>query len=192
MFGPMMFGPMMFGDPERGLFSEQSDDEAPSSDLDDHIEGAPFEALMDACFAEGDHFWGAADEDDFCQDPAQTAREGSDFDFETEDEPLRCPGCGTSWDEVGETERVGCAKCYLTFQTELAQLLGEVQRDAVHVGKAPRAAQKRRRRLEQLRTRRDNQLQLLQNRLEEAVRSERYEDAAALRDKIKVVSSSLF
>jgi protein-arginine kinase activator protein McsA len=103
----------------------------------------------------------------------------------------RCAKCGTTWDRLREDGRAGCAYCYEAFEDKLREVMARMQRDAQHVGKTPRAAQRRRRRLEQLRDKRDHRLQMLQRRLQEAVAQENYEDAAALRDKIKMVSSTI-
>lgn len=189
------------------------------NELDEHIVDAPFEALMEACFASDEGFM---DDDIFSSDWSEDPFEDSDpldvpssdfldpfadGDEEEDDEPTNlfrsikaqedegeavCPGCSATWNQIVIDERAGCPKCYTVFRVSLTALLDQVQRESTHVGKTPRAAQKRRLRLEHLRQRRDNQLQLLRNRLAEAVKSERYEEAATLRDKIKVVSSSLF
>ncbi len=185
-------------------------------DLDEHIAEAPFEAIMDFCFARDDENeaeqmndeWEDADwmsDNDPFEDESLPVS-GEDINEVGEDESnlLRsmeaqgeeggaiCGGCGATWDKIASDERAGCAKCYSTFRASLTHLLEQVQREAKHFGKAPRAAQKRRLRLEHLRRRRDNQLAMLRNRLAQAVKFERYEEAATLRDKIKVVSSSLF
>ena len=169
-------------------------------DLDEAIAGVPFDALMDACFA-GDEAFGDDWEDDL--------DELENHDLAPEDDELElnlfqtleavegevgavCPGCGATWQRIGHEERVGCARCYPTFRGSLARLLEQIQRAPHHEGKSPRAAGKRRLRLEHLRQRRDHQLQMLQGRLAGAVAAERYEEAAVLRDKIKLLSSSLF
>lgn len=103
----------------------------------------------------------------------------------------RCPNCNTTWDRIKEDGRAGCAACYETFRDQLLDVMHRVQRGESHVGKAPRAAEKRRRRLDHLRQRRDHQLEMLHNRLKEAVSAEKYEEAARLRDKIKIVSSTV-
>ena len=175
---------------------------AVDGELDDHIAGAPLDALMDACFPgdEGDESWDEDpfdDEDDFLaplvESDSPTSSDANLFQILQavggEGDAL-CPGCGATWTQIGLDERVGCARCYATFRSSLAQLLEYVQRAPHHQGKSPRAARKRVLRLEHLRQRRDHQLQLLQNRLAEAVRAERYEEAATLRDKIKLLSLS--
>lgn len=103
----------------------------------------------------------------------------------------RCPKCDTTWDRLREDGRAGCAYCYEAFEDKLLEVMEKMQRASHHVGKIPVALLKRRQRLHDLRKQRDNRLQMLQNRLKEAVATENYEDAAALRDKIKMVESTI-
>jgi protein-arginine kinase activator protein McsA len=104
---------------------------------------------------------------------------------------IRCPKCGTTWDRLRQDGRAGCANCYEAFHDQLIEVMDRLQRSSQHVGKVPRAALKRRRRLEHLRTRRDHRLEMLNRRLREAVAAEKYEDAAKLRDQIKIVASTI-
>lgn len=103
----------------------------------------------------------------------------------------RCPKCETTWDRLKQDGRAGCAQCYASFEPQLREVMGRLQRGDSHVGKVPREREKRRRRLEHLRQKRDHRLELLNSRLNEAVREERYEDAAKLRDKIRIVASTI-
>lgn len=103
----------------------------------------------------------------------------------------RCPGCGTTWDKIRHDGRAGCASCYLEFREQLSGVMARVQRGENHTGKTPRTIKKRHHRLQHLRKRRDNQLAVLQARLQNAVSSEKYEEAARLRDKIKIVNSTI-
>jgi protein arginine kinase activator len=96
-----------------------------------------------------------------------------------------------TWDRLRQDGRAGCPACYASFATELAAVLQRTQRGPQHTGKTPRAAARRRRRLVHLRARRDHQLELLQRRLQECISGERFEEAARLRDKIKIVSSTI-
>lgn len=84
-----------------------------------------------------------------------------------------CAGCGMSRAEFRKRTRVGCSRCYETFARELAPMLREMHSGDQHVGKVP--AQERRGR-ERAR---------LEGALKEAVRTQRYEDAALLRDRIR-------
>lgn len=187
-----------------GDASDEDDEAERDSDLDEAIAGVPFEALMDACFAGDDAVDGDALDDEWEDEfeeleIAGVAPNDGDLDevnlFQTleavgEEAGAVCPGCGATWEQIGHDERAGCSRCYATFRASLAQLLEHVQRAPHHEGKSPRAASKRRLRLEHLRQRRDHQLQLLQSRLAHAVKAERYEEAALLRDKIKLLSFS--
>jgi protein arginine kinase activator len=96
-----------------------------------------------------------------------------------------------TWDRLKQDGRAGCAQCYETFDEELRAVMEKMQRGGAHIGKVPRTAQKRRNRLDHLRQLRDNKLELLKRRLEESIAAEKYEEAAKLRDKIKVVSSTI-
>lgn len=109
----------------------------------------------------------------------------------SESYPNRCPKCDTTWDRLREDGRTGCAYCYEAFADKLLEVMEKMQRAPQHVGKIPLALLKRRQRLHDLRKQRDNRLQMLQNRLKEAIATENYEDAAALRDKIKMVESTI-
>lgn len=103
----------------------------------------------------------------------------------------RCPKCSITWDRLRQDGRAGCAHCYEAFSDQLHDVMQRVQHAPQHHGKKPRAAEKRRSRLEHLRARRDHRLEMLNRRLEEAVRQEKYEEAAKLRDQIKMVESTI-
>lgn len=103
----------------------------------------------------------------------------------------RCPKCETTWDRLRQDGRVGCATCYSTFAEQINEVMSRLQSAQQHIGKAPRAATKRRRRLEHLRARRDHRLALLNERLKQALTDQKYEEAAKLRDKIKIVESTI-
>lgn len=103
----------------------------------------------------------------------------------------RCPKCSITWDRLKQDGRAGCARCYETFAEQLHEVMERVQHAVHHTGKRPRAADKRRHRLEHLRAKRDHRLEMLNRRLEEAVQQERFEEAAKLRDQIRTVSSTI-
>jgi len=92
----------------------------------------------------------------------------------------RCPKCGSTLEEIVESGRIGCAECYQTFRNELMPTIENIHGKASHVGKRPRA---HKRELPE-----KTLLQQLQEQLQKAVREEKFEDAAALRDKIRELS----
>lgn len=88
----------------------------------------------------------------------------------------KCPSCGFSVDDLRRVRRLGCSDCYATFSDEVGQLLRGMHQGTSHIGKVPAglmALHVRHQRLEELRL-----------RLEQAVASESYEEAAGIRDEI--------
>ena len=90
---------------------------------------------------------------------------------------IRCPGCGFTQADFKKAGRLGCAQCYATFSEGLESLLKSMHKGIKHVGKVPAA----------LRQGRDlnERLKHLQKKLDRAVTSEDFEQAASLRDEIK-------
>jgi protein arginine kinase activator len=90
---------------------------------------------------------------------------------------LSCKNCGMTYEEFGRTGRLGCAECYQAFGKLLTPLLKRVQRDARHVGKMPTSAPGE--------VKRTLELRELQDRLRKSVQSEKFEEAARVRDQIR-------
>ncbi len=95
-------------------------------------------------------------------------------------EDLRCPACKLSQTEFERSGRFGCAVCYHTFGAALKHVLGRMHVGEHHKGKIPKRAQAQHRMRDQIRN--------LENKIEEAVADERYEEAAACRDKISEIN----
>lgn len=104
---------------------------------------------------------------------------------------LRCPQCTTTWDRLRENGHAGCAQCYVTFEDQVYEVVAKLQFAPQHVGKSPQNALRRQRRLEDSRVKQIHRLEMLQRRLEEALATENYEEAAILRDKLIEIESSL-
>jgi len=94
-------------------------------------------------------------------------------------EGSRCPQCGFTQTEFKKTGRLGCSVCYVTFAEPLREMLKGMHKGLKHVGKCPE-------RLAQTQAR-DNALRALHQELRTAVVDEKYEEAAALRDKIRAL-----
>jgi protein arginine kinase activator len=95
----------------------------------------------------------------------------------------KCAKCGFSHADFKKSGRLGCPECYKTFSEGLGGLLKSMHKGTRHAGKVP----------ENLRTKRDltEQLDALQNKLNKAIETENFEQAAQLRDEIKQVSGLL-
>jgi len=88
-----------------------------------------------------------------------------------------CPQCGYTMDDFREKAVLGCPTDYEVFDKSLEQLIKRAHDGkTTHCGKIPsRAPQDDRKRLE---------IAALRRQLDQAVKSEDYEQAAKLRDKI--------
>lgn len=91
-----------------------------------------------------------------------------------------CPGCGFAFDDLKKTGRLGCSECYDFFREEIKTNLGGMHKGTTHTGRVPEGMLKA---FEQRQL-----LEQLQSDLNEAIDSEDYEKAAALRDEINKVS----
>jgi protein arginine kinase activator len=90
-----------------------------------------------------------------------------------------CPECGFTIEDFQKVRRFGCGNCYEVFSEDLAPMLRGMHKGATHVGKVPEGLMEnhfRRQRLEELRA-----------KLEQAISSENYEDAAEIRDEIQTL-----
>jgi protein arginine kinase activator len=87
-----------------------------------------------------------------------------------------CPTCGFTLEDLKRVRRFGCGNCYSAFRTEVMQMLRGMHKGTTHRGKVPDGLmemQQRRLLLGELR-----------EKLEIAVASENYEEAAGIRDQI--------
>lgn len=94
----------------------------------------------------------------------------------------RCPRCGFSPAEFKKQGRFGCPECYETFRNLVEPMLENMHNGIAHAGKVPTRALERKSLYDRL-----TKLEL---DLTEAIKSERYEDAARARDEISQVKQS--
>ena len=94
------------------------------------------------------------------------------------DPALRCPECGLTLARFVKSNRFGCAACYGAFAPHLDRVFAEIQHGNRHVGRSPQTAAD------------DAQARIarrihLRKRLEQALASEDYRQAAELRDQLR-------
>lgn len=89
---------------------------------------------------------------------------------------VSCPECGCTQREFKKSGRLGCAACYETFDSMVAPALLNMHKGDSHRGKVPQRALARVTFVDRLGT--------LEVGLREAISSERYEEAARMRDEI--------
>jgi protein arginine kinase activator len=95
---------------------------------------------------------------------------------------VRCEQCGFTQVDFKKHGRFGCPACYDAFKGILDPMLEGMHRGTTHSGKIPRNALNRKTLYDRL-----TKLEL---DLTEAVKSERYEDAARCRDEINQVKQA--
>lgn len=113
----------------------------------------------------------------------------TDFGKQTKDVEkvkLKCPNCELSYDDFRKLGRLGCSECYATFREYLGVLLKKIHGSNEHLGKrpakfiadAPKAAKGAAASTD------SEELQRLKEKLQKAIHTENFEEAAHLRDKI--------
>ncbi len=92
----------------------------------------------------------------------------------------KCGFCGLTMKDFRDTGRMGCARCYTTFESSMRELLRRVHGGSRHIGRAYRAP------AEQV-LEKAGALGELREKLRRAIEQEQFEAAAELRDRIKVM-----
>ncbi len=101
---------------------------------------------------------------------------------ETPADTVRCEQCGFTQADFKKYGRFGCPACYDAFSDVVGPMLANMHKGVVHMGKVPRHALERKSLYDKL-----TQLQV---ELDEAIKAERYEDAARYRDEIHQVKQA--
>lgn len=94
-----------------------------------------------------------------------------------------CPSCGFTAAQLKKIGRMGCPECYTAFRDGLDNILKAMHKGTRHVGKTPRTI------LTETHLR--GSLGQLREELANAVRDERYEDAARLKVEIDGLQQKL-
>ena len=89
---------------------------------------------------------------------------------------IRCESCGFTQQDFKKTGRFGCPTCYEHFSGLLEPMLDTMHKGVVHTGKVPQRALERKSLYERLTQ--------LETELDQAIKAERYEDAARYRDEL--------
>lgn len=94
----------------------------------------------------------------------------------------RCKTCGSSFNDIIQSGRVGCADCYSKFEDKLSPSIEKLHGKSKHIGKFVTYE-------EDDTTNIASQIDSLKSDLKQAIQDQRFEDAAIIRDKIKELSS---
>lgn len=93
------------------------------------------------------------------------------------EDTIHCKCCGSSFDDIARSGKVGCAECYHTFYDRLIPLIQRIHGNTKHRGKVPGGSP--------LQPKPQSELSVMRRELREAIDCENFEQAAALRDRIR-------
>lgn len=91
----------------------------------------------------------------------------------------RCTTCGSSFNDIIKTGKVGCSDCYKKFDDKLQPSIEKLHGKSKHIGKFVTYDED---------NSAVNELDSLKSELKLAIQEQRFEDAAVIRDKIKALS----
>ena len=106
---------------------------------------------------------------------------------------LQCKSCGTTFDDVVNSGEFGCSNCYSIFEDRISPILKNLHGSNRHVGRGYReisadnmdkTGTNHKKNVKNVDTKAEK-LEKLQKDLQKAIKEERYEDAAKIRDQIK-------
>ena len=100
----------------------------------------------------------------------------------------KCSRCGLAYEDFKRIGRLGCGECYKAFRTSLAPLLKRIHGSNQHIGKSPSAQAVDERKTV---SKRQEELETAKLELQKSIRNEEFEEAAALRDKIKFLEKKI-
>ena len=101
---------------------------------------------------------------------------------------LQCKSCGTTFDDFVNSGEFGCSSCYDLFEDRLTPILRNLQGATRHVGRGYREITQssgENTPIKKAVKKEESKLEKLQKDLQKAIKDERYEDAAKIRDEIK-------
>jgi len=94
--------------------------------------------------------------------------------------PKICSVCGTSYEQISKTQRIGCSECYYTFEAEFKNTLKRYGITQSYQGSFPK-------KLKGYNSSLTSRVEM-QFKLEAAIAAEEYEKAAFYRDYLKVLN----
>lgn len=105
---------------------------------------------------------------------------------------IKCDSCGSTFEDIVNTGRYGCANCYDVFEDRMDPILKKLQGADRHNGRLGKISDNNvkfnKKEEQKAENKTDNKLEKLQEDLKKAIKEERYEDAAKIRDEIKKMS----
>ena len=109
---------------------------------------------------------------------------------------LKCDNCGYTFNDIVNTGKLGCGNCYTVFEDRIDPILKRIQGSNRHVGRIGKIVDnkidsktegknQKEEKEETVKPNEQDKLSQLKEELKLAIKDERYEDAAKIRDEIK-------
>lgn len=104
---------------------------------------------------------------------------------------LKCDECGYTFDDIVNTGKFGCGNCYTVFEDRVDPILKRIQGNNRHVGRLGNIVDSKiknkiaKNEKQEVELKEKDKVTKLQEDLKQAIKEERYEDAAKIRDEIK-------
>ncbi len=99
------------------------------------------------------------------------------------DNRRRCEGCGMCYDDIAQSGKVGCDKCYETFLDQLLPSLQRMHGRSRHAGKIPSGVKNE--------PTTEDRLIELEKQMQTAIAEQNFEKAAELRDEIRTLKEEV-
>ena len=106
---------------------------------------------------------------------------------------LKCDNCGYTFEDIVNTGKLGCENCYSVFEDRLDPIIKKIQGSNKHVGRTgkiidSKISEKINNKDSKTENNKDvSKVEKLQNDLKKAIKEEKYEEAAKIRDEIKKI-----
>ena len=113
-------------------------------------------------------------------------------------EAKKCNSCGTTFEDFINSGEFGCSDCYDVFENRISPILKNLQGANRHMGRDYRKImseidnKNKEQNVKETTNKgqKESKLEKLQKDLQKAIKDERYEDAARIRDEIKEMENS--
>jgi len=96
---------------------------------------------------------------------------------------LKCNHCNTTYSEFLNSGKFGCSECYDAFSSKIDSVLKRIHGSNKYLGRKGKTTAVKIETEEEAKE--NDQLKELEKKLKQAIKEERYEDAAKIRDEIK-------
>jgi protein arginine kinase activator len=107
-----------------------------------------------------------------------------------------CDECNTSFNDFLNTGKMGCANCYKTFRKKLIPILKRIQGGTEYLGgtagsESNDSTENTKLKKNNLNVEVEDKIKLLEKNLKKCIQEENYEEAAKIRDEIKIEKAKI-